>query len=734
MPGPLNWKEKLLNKAIEDNATNITINNIPLGEYNKIKREMRCDFKCCCGEKGDKTIRVIIENSGCFCNSCTKNNTTKINNKTNMYNDHFNGNGGHTEKKNKEIINNAYSKGIIILATYKNKKYEFYEKGEYEIDEINRMILKVYSIIDPIYKYIGICKWYNHFVYYKNVDRFNSNNPIGCDSCYKLLDIFRKIRNKFYTDKGDSQNTIRHKMINPLYFPSKNNTDVKYWSGILSSRCKSRDKKKKIECVSIDKVSIEQLFEKQQNCCYYCKYQLDLNEPNENKQYLNLNQPSCDEKKQYLNLNQPSCDEYKSGKGHTKDNTVISCCFCNYAKNENTPGQWMEIINILNGDNKVLDLRNDKFLQGNVKDTGLFRFLYMNDRCIEKKTALDFLEKCNYKCKITGFPLFFGDGKYYRYYPSFDRKNNDLNHDDDNIQVVCSWVNRARNETTLEYFMKFFKDRFPNFKQKELEVIYPDTYKEKCAIFDSSNKSNISDINIEKTTKHIKKLIQYINDTEEIPQQNQKNKDDAHYLARDLGHIKDKYSNKSLVNHQLELINSCKILNEELNKFGTNWKFNDGLEKYKQCVKVNNGKHPGQDYWAQRQRQQKNEGRLPKVSVEKIEQISGWYWSQIHKSCLPFYQRQNWLEVPKKPLNSEKENVSYNERKNLYQNWNNIKKNKDKQIEEKDIEYLEKIDIYYYFKYSKSNDNNDLQDKLNTVKLFKQKYIVKKWKQFMNTH
>ena len=50
----------------------------------------------------------------------------------------------------------------------------------------------------------------------------------------------------------------------------------------------------------------------------------------------------------------------------------------------------MEIINILKGKKTNLDLRNDKFLQGNVRDTGLFRFSYMKDRYIEKKTALDF--------------------------------------------------------------------------------------------------------------------------------------------------------------------------------------------------------------------------------------------------------------------------------------------------------------------------------------------------------
>ena len=63
MPKKLNWKEKLLNKAIEDNATNITINNIPLNECNEIKREMRCDFKCGCGKKDSKKAINIANGS-----------------------------------------------------------------------------------------------------------------------------------------------------------------------------------------------------------------------------------------------------------------------------------------------------------------------------------------------------------------------------------------------------------------------------------------------------------------------------------------------------------------------------------------------------------------------------------------------------------------------------------------------------------------------------------------------
>ncbi len=66
-----NWIELLTLKSIEDKAINLTINNIPINECKKVKREMCCEFICNCGQKGDKNIRQIIKVSGLFCKKCT---------------------------------------------------------------------------------------------------------------------------------------------------------------------------------------------------------------------------------------------------------------------------------------------------------------------------------------------------------------------------------------------------------------------------------------------------------------------------------------------------------------------------------------------------------------------------------------------------------------------------------------------------------------------------------------
>jgi len=66
------WCEQLIIKSREDKAKNLKINNIPILDCINVKREMRCEFLCHCGEKGNKNIRQIVQKSGLFCQKCTK--------------------------------------------------------------------------------------------------------------------------------------------------------------------------------------------------------------------------------------------------------------------------------------------------------------------------------------------------------------------------------------------------------------------------------------------------------------------------------------------------------------------------------------------------------------------------------------------------------------------------------------------------------------------------------------
>mgnify|MGYP003975542913 CR=1 FL=1 len=61
MPARKNWVELLTTKSREDKATNLTINNIPLGECKKIGNKQYCNFICSCGGKGNKILEVVLK-------------------------------------------------------------------------------------------------------------------------------------------------------------------------------------------------------------------------------------------------------------------------------------------------------------------------------------------------------------------------------------------------------------------------------------------------------------------------------------------------------------------------------------------------------------------------------------------------------------------------------------------------------------------------------------------------
>ena len=64
MPKRKNWVELLTIKSREDNATNLTINNIELIKCKNLNGNKRCEFICHCGEKGNKIIADFFRGGG----------------------------------------------------------------------------------------------------------------------------------------------------------------------------------------------------------------------------------------------------------------------------------------------------------------------------------------------------------------------------------------------------------------------------------------------------------------------------------------------------------------------------------------------------------------------------------------------------------------------------------------------------------------------------------------------
>ena len=57
-----------------------------------------------------------------------------------------------------------------------------------------------------------------------------------------------------------------------------------------------------------------------------------------------------------------------------------------------------------------------------------------------------------------------------------DEHGNKMNHSDENIRMVCAFMNMGRNDINrIEDFIDIFNNKFPN-RIKDIKVIYPEDY------------------------------------------------------------------------------------------------------------------------------------------------------------------------------------------------------------------------------------------------------------------
>lgn len=98
---------------------------------------------------------------------------------------------------------------------------------------------------------------------------------------------------------------------------------------------------------------------------------------------------------------------------------------------------------------------------------GCIRVMHLSAKTRAKKKSLEyqfspeaieiFLIFQNHKCAVTGidFDYTYDDEYQYRpFAPSLDRMDNKRGYTFDNVQIVCTIVNKARNEYSMELFDK----------------------------------------------------------------------------------------------------------------------------------------------------------------------------------------------------------------------------------------------------------------------------------------
>ena len=163
------------------------------------------------------------------------------------------------------------------------------------------------------------------------------------------------------------------------------------------------------------------------------------------------------------NPDQISLDRKDNSLPHLINNIVVSCLFCNRARNSSTLENWEEYISILYGNEKTdfLDQEYDNYwactIIGNLK-----RFDKENNR--ENDLTTEWLKEQFEKNKYshhTGIEMFPSKTPYYSFQPSLDRIDNTKGHTKDNVVLCCIAENFGRNNMLYQEFKDWLNKNFP---------------------------------------------------------------------------------------------------------------------------------------------------------------------------------------------------------------------------------------------------------------------------------
>jgi len=185
-------------------------------------------------------------------------------------------------------------------------------KGLLKINEINREKARV--------------KWLS----------INSSGKMKCCRCKDLINLsdFREIdRGKYEYKRYNSFCNFCDAKRTSIYKNKKIQT-IEGKVDFLMSNIRKRIKDKYLEC-DIDKDFILELWEKQNERCFYTNVKMELGEHKEKKDLYNSN------------FNVVSVDRFDSTIGYTKNNTVLCCWGVNNMKQQMTYDQLMHWCNLL---------------------------------------------------------------------------------------------------------------------------------------------------------------------------------------------------------------------------------------------------------------------------------------------------------------------------------------------------------------------------------------------------
>ena len=400
-------------------------------------------------------------------------------------------------------------------------------------------------------------------------------------------------------------------------------------------------------------------FEQQNKKCFWCNCPFEC--------------PKLNNIEYEYNFNIPTLDRIdNSNKLHTIDNINISCRMCNIMRGSCSIESFEEILNILKGKRNIIDLSNKEYI--NRLSDKRFSINYKDLKSLINPTTIKELF-----CPISNFPMFLSSEYQFPLLPSGDRiTNNNINgdkldHNIENIQLVCAFINRAKNNiNNNDNFITIFNNKFPN-RCKNIKVIYPNNYdyiyKYGCFVnknyadtylwngYKLKNKKLFQN-RVRRIILHLKQIKNIKNWYflhKKLPTHNKNNNDEL-IIYYNLSARKNNNIYNNLLSEFLEDIRTKKEKNNDdwndmYNKLCIYIKNNNELPKNK-CsdTKLYN--------WVGTQRNKFKNSKLDKKYINILNNNNYWWWTQIHKGYKTHISwfNDNPLMIP----NKEKHTSVYN--------------------------------------------------------------------------
>ncbi len=289
---------------------------------------------------------------------------------------------------------------------------------------------------------------------------YNDKNKAKRREDDKLYRAKNKDKKKAY---DDSHRELLHKSSKKYY---DNNTEVirqkaKIHSAKDSTKIKKKIKKQTVDGTlqnlvrqkryynkklgqpcDFDAEYIKLLIQNQNSKCIYCDHDLDV---------------TCGDKTHA----QVSIDRRDSSKIYSKDNIVISCLFCNFAKNDIDEDMYKKFIGSLRGNIPDLEyVENKTIISKRIGDCKAHdkKKNFSTENIITIAQVKELLVKQNNKCAISGLEFINSKGPKGPWKLSIDRLDGTKGHTFENCQLVLCSINLGKSDKTNDETIQYVRE------------------------------------------------------------------------------------------------------------------------------------------------------------------------------------------------------------------------------------------------------------------------------------